>query len=188
MNPTTLELIIGPMYSGKSTELLRRLSVFASNKFNHGKILYVNAAITIAAKSGLTHSSSSPSSPSSKGIIYTHRELLAGINIRDFKIIGIDEAQFFPDLIEFCELAEKEKTKMIVAGLSGSFDRKPIGKIIDLIPLCDDITRLYALCRQCGIKPAIFSQRLSDSKEEILIGSDMEYQPVCRRCYQDEYR
>ena len=78
----------------------------------------------------------------------------------------------------------KEKKKIYIGGLDGDFERKKFGKILDLIPLCDKITKLVSLCSLCkNGTPGIFSMRLSQEKEQKVIGSD-NYIPVCRNCYE----
>jgi len=91
--------------------------------------------------------------------------------------IMINEAQFYPDLIEFV----KEFTKMknvYVYGLDGDFKQEKIGHILDIIPLCDTIQKLKATCK-CG-ELAIFSKRLSEETEQYL--PNAQYIPVCRKC------
>ena len=73
--------------------------------------------------------------------------------------------------------------KVYICGLDGDFERKKFGQMLDLIPYCDHVTKMSSLCSLCknGTR-GIFSMRLSDEKEQMLIGSD-NYVPVCRNCY-----
>jgi thymidine kinase len=90
--------------------------------------------------------------------------------------IMINEAQFYPDLVEF---VKHFKTKNIyVYGLDGDFKQEKIGQILDIIPLCDSVRKLKAVCA-CG-EPAIFSKRLSDETEQYQ--PNAQYLPVCRKC------
>ena len=96
-----------------------------------------------------------------------------------------EEAQFFKDLYEFVkELVDEYNKNVIVVGLDGDSDRKNFGDIHKLLPICDDIVKLKAYCSICrnGVR-AIFSKRISDSKEKILVGSERDYIAVCRKCY-----
>jgi thymidine kinase len=88
----------------------------------------------------------------------------------------------FPDIVEFCEeLAEKGKT-IIVAALDGTFQRKPFGRVLELIPLAEEVTKLNAVCMVCR-KDAAFTKRLgSETQVELIGGSDM-YISVCRSCF-----
>ena len=94
--------------------------------------------------------------------------------------IMINEAQFYPDLFEFVkEFMSKYMNKTIyVYGLDGDFKQEKIGQILDIIPLCDTIQKLKAICK-CG-EPAIFSKRLSQETGQYQ--PNAEYIPVCRKC------
>jgi len=73
--------------------------------------------------------------------------------------------------------------KIYVGGLDGDFERKKFGQILDLIPMCDKITKLTSLCSICkNGTPGIFSKRLTMETEQTIVGSDI-YIPVCRTCY-----
>jgi thymidine kinase len=90
--------------------------------------------------------------------------------------IMINEAQFYPDLIDF---VKKFNYKNIyVYGLDGDFKQEKIGNILDIIPLCDSVTKLKAQCN-CG-EPAIFSKRLSEERDQYQ--PNAQYIPVCRKC------
>jgi thymidine kinase len=99
------------------------------------------------------------------------------------KVILVNEGQFFGNLKEFVvEMLSKNK-KIYVSGLDGDFKREKFGQILDLIPLCDKVTKLTSLCSICKDgTPGIFSLRLSEQEEQKVIGSD-NYIPVCRKCY-----
>jgi thymidine kinase len=98
-------------------------------------------------------------------------------------VILINEGQFFPDLFEFVNILLKEKKKVYICGLDGDFERKKFGTILDLIPLCDQVRKLTSLCSICKDgTPGIFSMRLTNEKEQTVVGSE-NYIPVCRKCY-----
>ncbi|XP_070408128.1 thymidine kinase, cytosolic isoform X2 [Nothobranchius furzeri] len=97
-------------------------------------------------------------------------------------VIGIDEGQFFPDTVEFCEeMANLGKT-IIVAALDGTFQRKPFGNILNLVPLAESVVKLHAVCMQC-YKDAAYTKRIGAEKEVEVIGGADKYQAVCRKCY-----
>ena len=99
--------------------------------------------------------------------------------------IFIDEAQFFADLYEFVKSAvETHNKNVVVIGLDGDSDRENFGQIYKLIPLCDDIIKLKALCSVCKDgTPGIFSKKLINSSSKIDVGSNGKYIAVCRKCY-----
>jgi thymidine kinase len=100
------------------------------------------------------------------------------------EVILINEGQFFDDLEEFVKLMLSRGKKIYVSGLDGDFERKKFGQILDLIPLCDKVTKLTSLCSLCkdGTR-AIFSKRLTSETVQTVVGSD-NYIPVCRSCYE----
>ena len=95
----------------------------------------------------------------------------------------INEGQFFDDLYEGVNyLVNTENKKVYVCGLDGDFQRKEFGSILKIIPLCDDVVKLKAICKSCKICDGIFTFRLSDEKEQMLVGTD-NYTALCRHCY-----
>jgi thymidine kinase len=99
-------------------------------------------------------------------------------------VILINEGQFFPDLFEFVNSLLLERKKVYICGLDGDFERKKFGSILELIPLCDKVTKLTSLCSLCRDgTPGIFSMRLTQETEQTVVGSE-NYIPVCRKCYQ----
>ncbi len=108
-------------------------------------------------------------------------------NVMHADVVLINEGQFFPDLYDFVKFLLKEKKHIYICGLDGDFERKKFGEILDLIPLSDKVEKLTSLCSLCKDgTPGIFSMRLTHGKEQILIGSD-NYVPVCRNCYENSY-
>ncbi|KAL3627314.1 hypothetical protein CASFOL_028677 [Castilleja foliolosa] len=111
------------------------------------------------------------------------REKLGAENYEKLEVIGIDEAQFFGDLFDFCnEAADRDGKTVIVAGLDGDYLRRSFGSVLDLIPIADSVTKLNARCELCG-KHAFFTLRKTDeTKTELIAGADV-YMPVCRYHY-----
>jgi len=189
-----LDLMIGSMYSGKSSALLRKLSQFSDIG---EKVLYINHSIDTRSNSDYsTHCKlingseltfDSMKIQSFKDFRYS--KVYDGIN-KKYSIVGIDEAQFFDEsLIDFVlYLVETLDIYVIVVGLDGTFERKPFGNILNLIPYCDNLTKLHAICKSCysdkkEIVTAIFSLRTVKNKDQVLVGAEDSYIPVCRECY-----
>ncbi|KAM9296769.1 thymidine kinase, cytosolic [Gastrophryne carolinensis] len=99
-------------------------------------------------------------------------------------VIGIDEGQFFPDTVEFCEeMANRGKT-VIVAALDGTFQRKAFGDILNLVPLAESVVKLNAVCMECyRYREAAYTKRLGSEKEVEVIGGADKYHSVCRSCF-----
>lgn len=182
-----LDLIIGPMYSGKTDYLLRELNIFA---VMGASVIYINHALDTRAS---VFSSHNPMIENVKNIdakkVSSVDELVEAC--KNYLIVGIDEAQFFGGLKNaVLELVEKEGKRVLVAGLSGNYKREPFGELLDLIPFCDRVTKLSSCCNECAkmkkIKQAHFSYRLSKEEMEILVGAKNEYIPLCRECYKNK--
>jgi thymidine kinase len=104
--------------------------------------------------------------------------------VQQYDYIMIDEGQFFSDLkhyvLKWCEEYNK---KIVIIGLDGDYKREKFGQILDLIPYCDEIHKLKALCKLCNDgTESLFTHRLSTENEQIIIGSS-NYIPVCRKHY-----
>jgi thymidine kinase len=99
------------------------------------------------------------------------------------KVVIIEEAQFYPDLVEFVlEAVEVYDKHVIVAGLDGDASRKPFGKLLELIPYADTIIKLKALCKICndGTEALFTSKKVHDQKV-VDIGSSDKYEALCRK-------
>jgi thymidine kinase len=176
-----LELIIGCMYSGKTTELMRRVQMYQ-----------------VLKKKIIVYTHSSDNRYSDSGNIATHnRNVMSAIplsklagsdtveNYKAADIVFIEEGQFFPDLVEFVlDAVNRDNKIVIVSGLDGDFQLNPFENIVKLIPHSEAITKLNALCKMCGDgTPACFSKRIVESTERELVGSDGVYEAVCRYHY-----
>jgi thymidine kinase len=98
-------------------------------------------------------------------------------------VIIINEGQFFEDLLPAINHMLQHNKKIYVGGLDGDFERKKFGQILDLIPLCDKVTKMTSLCGICKNGTlGIFSKRITSEKEQTVVGSN-NYIPVCRNCF-----
>ena len=175
-------IILGPMFSSKTTSLIHLCQKWQSISDN---ILCIN------------HSTDNRyGDKEDNTYLYSHdllkvncqqASILSDIDIELVKkadIILINEGQFFADLIDVCILwSETYHKKIVVCGLDGDFERKPFGKLLELIPLCDSVEKLTALCPLCkdGTQ-ALFTCRLTNEKDQIVIGSD-NYMALCKKHY-----
>jgi thymidine kinase len=101
------------------------------------------------------------------------------------KVILINEAQFFDDIVPWVTTAvEKYKKNVYICGLNSDFKRQPFGNWLDLQQICDKVTHLHSWCGVCKKQQALFSHRLSGETDKIVIGAD-NYSPVCRTCWLD---
>jgi len=172
----SLKLILGCMYSGKTTEIIRII-----NSLKHiDEIPMIIKPIIDNRYSKDKISTHNKQEYDCSSVNY----LSSMRNITNNYII-IEEAQFFDDLLLFViDQVEMKNKNVIVVGLDGDSNRENFGEIHKLIPLCDEIVKLKAYCSICkdGTR-AIFSKRISEKKDKILVGSDEDYIAVCRKCY-----
>jgi len=194
-NSGYLELIIGPMYSGKSTKLLE---IYKQLKFCNISVSVINHSIDNRYDDKLLTTHDQIKIPCIQTTklsnvwylkdldTYYNENLENHINLRHSDVILINEGQFFEDLYVIVEDMLKLNKRVYVCGLDSDFERKKFGQILDLIPLCDKVNKLNSLCAQCKDGThGIFSMRLTSEKQQTLIGSD-NYIPVCRKCYENK--
>ena len=182
-----LDLIIGCMFAGKTSEFISRY-----RKYNRiGKnILVINHNADTRYGTGIV-SSHDKDSIECKSLIYLN-DIIDNECYKRADIIMIDEAQFFDNLVKFVTYGmDIDNKNFIVCGLSGDCYRRPFGEILNLIPLCSNITHLKAICNVCSEKgierDAIFSMRLSDDKCQRVVGNSDKYIPVCEEHYIIKY-
>ncbi|XP_072516725.1 thymidine kinase, cytosolic [Salminus brasiliensis] len=170
-----IQVIFGPMFSGKSTELMRRVRRFQIAQYCCLVIKY--AKDTRYSQTGMATHDKNTMAAVPASCLRDIRSLAL-----EASVIGIDEGQFFPDTVEFCEeMANMGKT-VIVAALDGTFQRKPFGNILNLVPLAESVVKLNAVCMEC-FKEASYTKRLGAEKEVEVIGGADKYHAVCRACY-----
>lgn len=182
-----LELILGSMFSGKTSYLLEV----------YKKCMFCNipvAVINYAADNRYT----------TDAMLSTHdKQMIPCIlanTIRDAikdntdtihraETILINEGQFFSDIeTEVKRLVEGENKRVYICGLDGDFERKPIGSLLQLVPFSDNVLKLKSLCSLCRDgTPGVFSFRTTNEKNQVVIGSS-NYIPLCRGCYEKEMR
>uniref|UniRef100_A0A6J0VBW6 Thymidine kinase n=1 Tax=Pogona vitticeps TaxID=103695 RepID=A0A6J0VBW6_9SAUR len=170
-----IQVIFGPMFSGKSTELLRRVRRFQIAQYKCLLIKY--AKDTRYCVNGVsTHDRNTMEAVLACCLKDVHQEALSSA------VIGIDEGQFFPDVVEFCEAMANAGKTVIVAALDGTFQRKAFGNILQLVPLAESVVKLNAVCMEC-YREASYTKRLGAEKEVEVIGGADKYHSVCRVCY-----
>lgn len=170
-----IQLILGPMFSGKSTELIRRVRRYRIAGHQCVLIKY-HRDERYSIDKVATHDQQTFSAVKAEFLKQVEDHCL------NYSVIGVDEGQFFPDVVEFCEdMANRGKT-VVVAALDGTFERKSFGAILGLVPLAEDVLKLKAVCNMCKGEAA-FTKRTTDEKEVELIAGNDKYMAVCRPCF-----
>jgi len=183
MSNSYLELILGPMFSGKTSKLLE---IYKQCNFCNISTMVINYSDDerYSETKLSTHDKQMIDCIKSTKLFDINKNIEYKTIFDECEVILINEGQFFPDIVEWCiDAVEKYNKRLYICGLDGDFERKPFGNILKLIPYCDKITKLTSLCSICKNGNAgIFSHRISDEKEQKVIGSD-NYIPLCRKCY-----
>ena len=174
-----LEIIIGNMFSGKSTELIRRINREKSIK---KKILVINFSgdNRYSSNSVVTHDQTKINCLKLNKLNDLNKEF-----VKNYDSFFIDEGQFFPDLYDFVlELVDRYRKHVVVSGLDGDANRTQFGDIIKLIPICDSVHKLTAYCNKCNDGTvAPFTKKITNDTTLIDIGGSDKYIPVCRYHY-----
>lgn len=174
-----LEIVIGPMYSGKTTFLLDKIKCLEKE---NKKYLVINHYLDTRynVNSITNHNQISVSSVPMKKI----SELLVIDNISQYDYILIDESQFFDDLESSVILLLEQfpSLNILCVGLDGDYEQKPFndGQLLKLIPKADNLIKLYSKCYHCNEK-ASFTKRIIEDKTKIIIASNGVYVPCCFR-------
>ena len=176
MVKTRIEIILGCMFSGKSTELLRRCNRYKAIGKN---ILLINHNNDIRTQNKIkTHNNETHDALKTTKLM----SLFDNDLFMNADVVGIDEAQFFDDLHKFVETAERYNKIIIIAGLDGDSNRKPFGEILMCIPLCDEVIKLTAMdMLSHDGTPAIFTKRITNELEQVCVGSNDKYLAVSRQ-------
>lgn len=187
-----LGLFIGPMFSGKTSKLMELCKQFqfcnisvavinhSSDTRYHETMLsnHDNVMIPCMQTEKLSDIWNYANIEESYGV-----EAENHMKMRNASVIMINEAQFFEDLVPIVKSMLKENKTIYIFGLDGDFKCERFGGVLDLVPMSDNVTKLASFCNLCKDgTPGIFSLRLTNEKEQMLIGSD-NYVPVCRGCY-----
>lgn len=177
----SLEVICGPMFAGKSEELIRRLrraqiakqrvAVFKHSIDDRYDAQSVTSHNGTKLKAHATESSS---------------EILEIVSKNNYNVIGIDEVQFYSsDIIDTIQILCDRGVRVIVAGLDLDYKRVPFGPTPTLLALANSVTKLSAICTECG-KEAYYSKRIvndSNNDSVILVGAEEGHVARCRPCY-----
>jgi thymidine kinase len=181
-NEGYLELILGPMFSGKTSTLKKiydqcmycNIPVMVINyeddtRYCDASFMSTHDKIMIPCVKGL----------SILKILETNKE-----KVNESEVILINEGQFFKDIDTVIHLVEDLHKRVYICGLDGDFKKNKIGSLLDLIPHCDNVYKLKSLCSECRDgKSGLFSYRITDETDQVVIGVE-NYKPVCRACFE----
>ena len=181
-NEGYLELILGPMFSGKTSTLkkiydqciycnipIMVINYEADNRYCDASFMSTHDKVMIPCIKGT----------SILEILEKNKE-----KVSESEVILINEGQFFEDIHTVIHLVENLHKRVYICGLDGDFKKNKIGSLLDLIPHCDNVYKLKSLCSECRDgKSGLFSYRITDETQQVVIGVE-NYKPVCRACFE----
>ncbi len=179
-----IEVITGPMFAGKSEELIRRVKRL---EYAHKKMLVFKPSIDNRYSDSeiVSHSKYRTNSIN----IEKSEDILPYI-YDGLDAVIIDEVQFLDEgIVKIADALADKGIRVIVAGLDRDFRGEPFKNIPELLSLAEDVTKLTAICMRCGA-PATRTQRIVDGKPAsyddpiIIVGASEAYEPRCRHCHE----
>ncbi len=173
----SIEVICGPMFSGKTEELIRRIkrSVIAKRKV---QLFKPRIDARYDAEAVVSHSAQKLRST----VIDRAEEIFDKLAL-DTEVIGIDEVQFFgPNVVQVIEKLANNGVRVIVSGLDMDFRGVPFEPVPQLLAIAESILKVAAICVVCG-EPATRSQRTIAAEDRVLVGATGQYEPRCRKCF-----
>lgn len=171
-----IEMVCGPMFSGKTEELIRRLR---RAKIARQQVEIFKPALDdrYSRESVVSHDETSIKSVP---VDTAEQILLLSANAQ---VVGIDEAQFFgPELIRVCQILANQGKRVVIAGLDLDYRGVPFEPVPQLMAIAEYVSKLHAVCMVCG-GAAIHSQRIIHSSKRFIVGSKASYEPRCRHCF-----
>ncbi len=173
-----IEVICGPMFSGKSEELIRRLrrAMIARKRVQVFKPILDDR---YSLEEIVSHGDQRMRSE----VVQNASEIIPHLDWRT-QVVGVDEANFMGDeLVEVANQLADSGKQVIIAGLDTDFMGRPFSPIPQLLELAESITKTLAICMRCG-NPAKHTQRLVESEDLIVVGAAGTYEARCRRCFE----
>lgn len=175
-----IEVVTGPMFSGKSEELIRLLRRAAIAR---QRVEVFKPALDNRFESTDVVSHSQWRLPCQ--VVERAEEIATRVDPRT-DVVGIDEAQFFDDALPaVCSHLASLGKRVIVAGLDMDYRGIPFGTMPTLLAIAEKVHKISAICSRCGA-PAAYTQRLSQSREQVVVGAADIYEARCRRCHEPE--
>jgi thymidine kinase len=169
-----ITLILGPMHSGKTTELLRRLE-----RFYLAQKSTILLRPSIDSRPFLTHSP--------KDVSWLQEEFvssLVGYDISGNSAIGIDEGQFHIGLADFCRTYASTDKNIVISALSATSEAEMFDSVVETIPYCDKMIKLNAVCTSCGSEFGSYTYYTIGKKtDKVVVGGPEAYTSLCACCY-----
>jgi thymidine kinase len=181
----SLDIVLGPMWAGKSSHIISKIRRYRAIGWN---VLVITNALDdrYGTQVVSSHDKENVAARAIRDLSMLYKEP----QYQTCQLLVIEEAQFFEGLYEFVKTAvERDGKHVVCVGLDGDARRKPFGEIISLIPLCDNVEKITSLCAECADgTPALFTHRTVPSEQQIQVGAETSYAPLCRKHYLEKNR
>ncbi len=175
-----IEVVCGPMFSGKSEELIRRVT-----RSRLARVPVQTFKPGLDTRYSLRQVTSHSRLTVDAQPVDSSGALLRAVN-KETVVVGVDEGQFFDEgLVGVCEALAVAGKQVVVAGLDLDYLGRPFDPIPLLAARSEYVTKMLAVCHRCGA-PAAFTQRIVDSDELVVLGATDSYEARCRLCYDPE--
>ena len=196
-----LEVIVGPMFSGKTELLIARLhrALYARKRIRIIKPAHdTRTQGFIASRAVNPDGTTEVTDKLSATMVRTEADFAQLVSLGDFDVLAVDEAQFFPlddpmrdslgwfgrALRDLMRERQASNLRIIVAGLDMDFAENPFGPIPGLLAIADSVEKLTGVCMICGSDSGYISHRIVPGEEQLVVGDAGEYQVRCRACYE----
>jgi thymidine kinase len=171
-----LKVILGPMFAGKTTNIINEYNKYTAMEY---KCIAINHDIDTRYGENVVSNHNQIKIPS----INTSSLCKIKDVIIKYKVLFINEGQFFSELYAFVsEMLELDKI-IFVCGLDGDFRREKFGYILDIIPLADEVVKVNGICHNCKRRKSLFTHRMIKEGGQIVVGNQEIYMALCRPCY-----
>jgi thymidine kinase len=177
----SLDVIIGPMFAGKSSRILSIVSRHVAVGMRVLVVKHASDRRYGEEDDIMTHDDRRTPCRSLESLNELEDETL-----RRFDVIIVDEAHFFPGLVAFVKrVVDGHWKSLFLVGLDGDSNRRPFGELLECIPLADRVERITSFCRRCANgTPGLFSYRIQGPHDQqVIVGGANMYETLCRRCY-----
>ncbi|GAA0548760.1 thymidine kinase [Rhizomicrobium palustre] len=196
-----LEVIVGPMFSGKTERLISKLhrAQYARKRVRIIKPAHdTRTQGYIASRAVNSDGSTEITDQLSAVMVRDEEEFWKIVGLNKFDVLAVDEAQFFPldtpmrDSLGWFGRAIREllrqrcdtQLRIIIAGLDMDFAEEPFGPIPGLLAIADSVEKLTGVCMVCGSDAGYISHRIISDDRQLVVGDAGEYQVRCRSCYE----
>jgi thymidine kinase len=175
----SIKVYAGPMFCGKTTEVLREMERGRYANLNVGLFKPVMET-RYSVNKVVTHKNDSEQCHLVEGADDLLKKVVEAPSF--LQMVAIDEVQFLdPRIVEVCAQFRREGRRVVAGGLDMNYLREPFGPMGDLMAIADEVEKLKAVCK-CG-NDALFSKRLTENQDQVQLGGAEEYQAVCGSCY-----